>query len=226
MRIVFLHGAGCTIDVWTEQRDAFPDALAYALPGHERSGEPHTIEAFANALLDDLEAGERVILAGHSMGGAIALDAALRGDPRIAGVVMIASGARLRVGPAIFEAIERDFDAATRDIPKYFYADATPERVERSGAMMRRVGQAQVVRDFQACNAFDALSRLEEVSVPLLAVTGDKDVMTPPKFAAAMADRVTGAQARIVPGAGHSVMMERPAETNAALRAFVNQITS
>ena len=58
----------------------------------------------------------------------------------------------------------------------------------------------------------------QKLGVPLLAVTGDRDVMTPPKFAQWLADRVPGAAARIVAGAGHLVMIERPAETNAAIR--------
>jgi pimeloyl-ACP methyl ester carboxylesterase len=226
MRLVFIHGAGCTSEVFTEQRDAFPQALAYALPGHERAGSPDRIDAFASALLDELEGDGPFVLCGHSMGGAIALDAALRRDPRIAGIVLLASGAKLRVGPAIFASLENDFDAATRQLPAYFYADATTERIARSAQMMQRVGQAQTVRDFRACDAFDVLERLGEIAVPLLAVTGDSDVMTPPKFALALTDRVSGAQARIIEGAGHSVMLERPAETNALIRAFVDQITS
>jgi pimeloyl-ACP methyl ester carboxylesterase len=139
---------------------------------------------------------------------------------------MLASGARLRVGPALFESLERDFDAATQEIPRMFYADPTPERMAASTAMMRAVGQAQTIRDFRACDAFDRLGDLGDVTVPLLALTGERDVMTPPKFAYTVADRVPGAQARIVNGAGHLVMVERPDETNAALRAFVDQLTS
>jgi len=92
--------------------------------------------------------------------------------------------------------------------------------------MMRAVGAAQTLRDFRACDAFDRIERLGEVSLPLLALTGEQDVMTPPKFAQALADRVPGAQARIVPQAGHLAMVERPGDVNEALRAFVNQIES
>jgi pimeloyl-ACP methyl ester carboxylesterase len=92
--------------------------------------------------------------------------------------------------------------------------------------MMLAVGQAQTLRDFRACDAFDRIGRLGEVTLPLLAVTGERDVLTPPKFAESLADRVPGASARIVPRAGHLAMVERPGDVNDVLRTFVNQVDS
>ncbi|MDE2483094.1 MAG: alpha/beta fold hydrolase [bacterium] len=222
----FIHGAGCTAEVFAEQLAAFPDALAPTLPGHTTPGAPASIAAFADALEADLAPrGEReIVLVGSSMGGAIALELALRRLPQVAGIVLIGSGARLRVAPAIFESIERDFPAAARMLAGYFFADATPERVERAAAAMLAVGAEQTLRDFHACNAFDATERLGEIAVPLLALVGERDVMMPPKFSQFVADRVPGAQARILPEAGHLAMLESPAATNEALRSFVTQL--
>jgi pimeloyl-ACP methyl ester carboxylesterase len=89
---------------------------------------------------------------------------------------------------------------------------------------MLGVGQPQTRRDFEACNAFDVLDRLGEIRVPLLVLSGENDVMVPPKFALATADRIPGAQARILAGTGHLFFMERPADTNEALRTFVTSI--
>jgi pimeloyl-ACP methyl ester carboxylesterase len=92
--------------------------------------------------------------------------------------------------------------------------------------MMFAVGQAQTLRDFRACDVFDRIGRLGEVTLPVLAVTGELDVLTPPKFAEALADRIPGATARIVPGAGHLAMAERPGDVNDVLRTFVNHLVS
>ena len=224
MQIVFIHGAGCTADVWDAQRPGFADATFYALPGHGRPGAPDSIGAFADALLADLSGDS--ILIGHSMGGAIALECALRGDSRVRALVMLSSGAKLRVGPAIFSALESDFEAASAEVPRYFFAEPTTGRMEQATRAMRAVGQAQTIRDFRACDAFDRIEQLGRVAVPLLALVGDKDVMTPPKFSLALADRVPEGQARILEGAGHLAMVERPDETNAALHAFVDQLHS
>jgi 3-oxoadipate enol-lactonase len=226
--LVFLHGAGCTGAIFAAQTGAFPDATALTLPGHTTPGEPASIEALADAVADDLRARDldRVVLCGHSMGGAIALELALRKEPRVRAVVMLASGARLRVAPAILAQLESDFDGASRDIPRHFFAEPTPERLDAATAMMRAVGQAQTLRDFRACDAFNRIDRLEEVDLPFLALTGERDALTPPKFAATLADRVPGAAARIVPGAGHLAMAERPGDVNDALYAFVNHVAS
>jgi 3-oxoadipate enol-lactonase len=223
MRFVFIHGSGYTGDAFAAQLTAFANALAPTLPGHTggRDG-PDTVSAFADAVADVLQAAEMrdVILCGNSMGGAIALELALRQTPAVGAVVLLGSGVRLRVAPAIFERLEADFPAAARELAAMFFARPKPDLVDAAVATMLRVGQEQTIRDFRACNAFDATERIGDLRVPLLALTGDRDVLTPPKFAQWFADRVPGAQARILPDAGHLAMIERPGETNAALRAF------
>lgn len=227
-QLVFLHGAGCTPSVFAQQLAAFPGSVALPLPGHGTPGEPSSIAEFADALASTLERNDMrdVVLAGSSMGGAIALELALRRNPRVRAVVLLGSSGKLRVAPAIFEAIDRDFPQAARMLAGYFYAQPSEELLERSVAEMLSVGQAQTRRDFEACNAFDVLERLSEVEVPLLVLSGEKDAMVPPKFSLVVADRVPGAEARILEGTGHLLFIERPDDTNEALRTFVSSIDS
>ncbi|HLI98051.1 MAG TPA: alpha/beta hydrolase [Candidatus Baltobacteraceae bacterium] len=223
MTVLFVHGAGCTGAVFVAQATALHGSIAPNLPGHLRAGAPASIGEFADAIEADVRerALDDVVLCGHSMGGAIALEIALRKPAWLRGAVLIGSGARMRVAPAFLDGLQNDFESTARTIAGYFFLDPVPERVDEAVSLMRAVGQDQTLRDFRACDAFDALERLGEVAVPLLAISGESDKLMPPKFALALADRVPGARARIIPGAGHFVMVERPAETTDAVAAFL-----
>ncbi|HTX58920.1 MAG TPA: alpha/beta fold hydrolase [Verrucomicrobiae bacterium] len=222
MTYVFIHGSGCTGEVFAAQSAAFAGSIAPTLPGHGTPGSPCSIDEFADFVAAELAGRDLrdAILCGSSMGGAIALTLGLRRDPRVRALVLIGSGARLRVAPAMLERLESDFAAGARELAPWFFAEPEPARVEAAVRSMLLVGQAQTLRDFRACDAFDVTERLGELSLPLLALTGEHDRLTPPKYAAFLADRVPGASARILPGAGHLAMVERPDEANAALRAF------
>jgi 3-oxoadipate enol-lactonase len=226
LQYFFVHGSGCTGDVFAAQLAAFPDGYATTLPGHAKPGAPATIGDFADAVAAELAANnyDEAIVCGSSMGGAIALELAVRAGPRVKAIVLLGSGSRLRVAPALFESLEGDFPAGARALAPLFFADPTPERIEATVAMMLRVGQAQTVRDFRACDAFDLTDRLGDVRIPILALTGESDRLTPPKYAQLVADRVPGGLARILPGAGHLAMVEKPEETNAALREFAGRL--
>jgi len=221
--LLFLHGAGCTGEVFAAQLPEFLGAAAPNLPGHLREGSPQSIPEFADAV--EAYVRERrlngVVLAGHSMGAAIAIELALRNPPWLRAAVLIGGGARMRVAPALLDGFRTDFEETARTIAGYFFAQNTPERIEAAVERMREVGRDQTLRDFIACDKFDALERLGEIAVPVLAVTGEADKLAPAKHALALAGRVPGAQARIIPDAGHFVMVERPAETNAAIAAFL-----
>lgn len=227
MTFLFIHGAGSDGSAFDRQIGAFPDSRAITLPGRDGvPGAPETIAAFADAVECELSrfAGNGAIVCGSSMGGAIALEVALRSHAPLAGVVTIGSGSRLRVAAALFESLERNFENGSRELAKLLFADPKPALVEPCVAVMRRVGKAQTVRDFRACDAYDATERLAGLTVPLLAIAGSADVLTPPKYAHFLADRVPDGEARILDGAGHLAMIERPDETNAALRAFADRL--
>lgn len=226
MSLFFIHGAGCTAAAFREQRAAFPDALALELPGHDGGrARPASIGEFADFVEGRLEGrpARSAVLCGHSMGGAIALETGLRDNPAVSGLILIGSGARLRVAPALLASLAEDFAAAARDLAPHFFASPEPEWIAEAVAQLERVGAEQSLRDFRACDAFDAVERLGELHVPLLAVTGDADALVPSKYATFLADRVPLGAARIIGGAGHFAMVERPDETNALISAFVAQ---
>ncbi len=119
--LICVHGAGGTHAHWGYQmRDLSDASLIYTidLPGHGRSTPPGrtTVAEYGAALLDmiDVLGLERAALVGHSMGGAIALWAALQAPERVAGLGLVGTGGRLRVAPAILDGLSRDLLATIR----------------------------------------------------------------------------------------------------------------
>ncbi len=231
--VVFLHGAGGSAAMWTQLHAVLgSDRPVYALdlPGHGRSAPldgPITIERYAAVARAFLDAAglARAAVVGHSMGGAIALTLALDLPARLAGLVLAGAGARLRVLPEIIEAIPRDFEGAVERICRLCYGPAaSPEVVARGMAEMRNVPPPVLLGDFVACDRFDVRERLPSIPVPTLVAVGDQDVMTPPRYAAFLADRIPGARLHTVPGAGHMLPVESPASVAALLRPFLARL--
>jgi len=106
--LICIHGAGGTHAHWGYQlRDLANIAQVYTidLPGHGRSAPPGrtAIAGYGAAILGFMDVLElrRAALAGHSMGGAIALWLALAAPERVAGLGLVGAGGRMRVAPAI-----------------------------------------------------------------------------------------------------------------------------
>jgi pimeloyl-ACP methyl ester carboxylesterase len=226
--VLFVHGAGGTHRYWLYQVRDLPRSCSYALdlPGHGGSEGPgrSSIPAYGDWLVSFLDAVEleRAVLVGHSMGGGIALDVALRYPARVAGLGLIATGARLRVAPAILAGIRQDLQAIIRLIGDWAYGpEAPPELVDLGRRQMAETPAQVLYDDMAACDAFDVMERLPEIAAPTLVIVGTQDRMTPPKYAVHLRDNIAGAALHLVEGAGHMVMLENPPAVAQALQTFL-----
>ncbi len=232
--LLLVHGAGGTHLVWPESLRALPGrrVLAVDLPGHGEAPGPgeRTIPAYAAAVIRMLDAlgVARAVVGGHSMGGAIALTLALDAPERVAGLVLVGTGARLRVAPAVLEAAgdpARVREVAAIVAAASFGPDATDHA--RSEYAQEIAGQATGVLhgDLSGCDVFDVMGRLDAVRAPALVVVGTDDVLTPPKYAALLRSRLPGRALLEVPGAGHMVAREAPGPVTAAVAAFLDEVS-
>lgn len=188
-----------------------------SLPGRAGSEGPHPRTAAAAAswvreLLLALEV-PRVVVAGHSVGGAVAIEFALataRGEarPLLEGLALVSSGARLRVLPAVFKALE---DAVSRGENADLSAWLRPDPA-RAGTP-----PAAALEDWRMADAFDRLAGIGAIRARTLVLSGTADPLTPPKYAAFLREAIPGAQLLSLEGAGHDLPLERPADVAAAL---------
>lgn len=229
--VVFLHGAGGTHQHWLYQVRDLPGAATYALdlPGHGRSegSGSDSIAAYGDWLVAFLNEAkvDQAILVGHSMGGGLALDVALRYPDRIAGLGLVATGARLRVVPAILDGILQNPEAAVRLICDFAFGPEAPSEMVRLSRRQMNATLPEVLHgDFVACDAFDVMERLGEIAVPTLILCGTQDHLTPPKYSVYLRDQIRGATFNLVEGAGHMVMVERPRSVSQALTTFLEKL--
>ena len=230
--LLLIHGAGGTHMHWPASLRRLPDWTVYALdlPGHGKSTGPGraSIAAYCDALYGFVQALglARVVLAGHSMGGAIVQEVALHYPGRLAGIVLVGTGARLRVAPAILDGIRSDFPATARTIADWVHDKNVPEQLKRLYLQAVLENDPQVMYgDFYACDQFDRRADVARIATPALVLCGSNDLMTPPKFSESLAQTLPNARLALIPNAGHMVALEAPEEVAAAVNAFLRGLS-
>ena len=226
--IVFVHGWSCDRTYWREQMTAFAArhiVVAVDLAGHGESGigrTAWTMPAFGDdtvAVVEQLGL-ERVVLVGHSMGGDVVVEAALRLGDRVAGVVWVDTYQSLEevTTPeeldAFVEPFRRDFPGQTRRfIRGLFPPTADPVLVDWVADDMA-AAPPEIALDalvYAWGNDGPVLDALERLTVPVVAINPDDR----PTDVESLARR--GVRTVIVRGAGHFPMLEDPAQFDEAL---------
>jgi pimeloyl-ACP methyl ester carboxylesterase len=174
-------------------------------------------------LLDTL-ALERALIVGFSLGGAIAMRAALDHPERVSGLVLVATSSRVgrataewyaqRVAmvdaedPGLSTTLDHDVEDMYRQ---------SPEELE-DGLTIRRQSTADPRGYRNACRALAALNQqpldpeLARITAPTLIVASDNDPLCPPRAAEIMLANMPGSRLCVIKGAGHLIPVERPVE--------------
>lgn len=214
---VFIHGAGGTHLDWPAELRRLPEANAIIpdLPGHGRSPAPglSSIAAYADemiALLDALHI-QRAIIAGHSMGGAIAQTMALRYPDRVQGLILIGTGAKLGVHADTLNGLLTEASKTiTMLVNLYYGTGRTDSMKRRSMQRLADFNPALLHSDYAACNAFDIREQVNQIKAPTLIVGGTDDRLVPYKRSEYLHEQIAGSQLVRVEGAGHFMTLEQP----------------
>jgi pimeloyl-ACP methyl ester carboxylesterase len=230
--LVFIHGSGDSGRIWRLQIEHFgrKNAFAIDLPGHGERVDTlpaqATMEDYAQAVReivrDELRL-ERPVIVGHSLGGGIALMVGLEYGEELGGLILIGTGARLRVHPTLLREAQEAPDLARSHIVEM---GVIPEHLPTILEQVRTKPE-MLYRDLMACDRFDIIQRLHEITVPTMIICGNEDQLTPPRYSDFLLEHLTGiehgASLYIFPDAGHYVMREQPEMVNHAIERWMQR---
>ncbi len=230
-QLVFIPGLAADAIIWQHQMAAMPAQLQPAVTDvHMRHV---TLPEMAATLLQE-HSGE-LILCGASMGGMLAMEVVHQAPQRTIGLALLGTTARpetdamraLREAAIILFEQGRVKELLEANLAMAFHPGRADDSELRQIYLdfVLAAGAAQLIRQNRALMARpDARLHLGLVSCPTLVLCGDSDQLTPPECSREIVQLIKGSELKLVPKCGHMLTMERPAEVNAALLAWLAAI--
>lgn len=233
--LLFIHGGLADRTFWDGQLQAFSTrhrVVAPDLPGHGESGADRTkwgipefgsdIKAVAEA--EDLE---QVVLLGNSLGGPVAVEAALLMPHRVVGVVGVDTFQRLDYSMTPDQARERalafreDYTTSVRQMVKVlFHPDADSSLIAEAERCMQKTAPESAYNMFLSLAGYDPAAAARRLAVPLRAINGDLY----PTDVGAVRGIKPDFEVTLMQHMGHYPMLERPDEFNACVAELVRSL--
>lgn len=238
--LVFLHAFPLDGSMWKEaNRFSDRQTLAPDFPGFgAHPAAAPNLDDFADAVAEAMDnaAISRAVLVGLSMGGYVAFRFHARYPERVAGLVL----ADTRAGADTAEAAAKRTAQAERArregiawlademLPNLLGTTSRNERPHLVEAIRRVMDSASAEGVAQALIAMrerpDSTPALPSIDVPVLALAGAEDAITPPSEARLIADRTPRGRLAEIPRAGHLSALENPEAFTAVLRDFIASV--
>lgn len=239
--VLLLHGLGANSSSWQLQMPALVEVgfrpLALDIPGFGRSrlpGKWSIVRAAAAAagLLQDLNTGPAFVV-GISMGGTVGLQFALDYPQLVKKLVLVNTFAHLRPaqpGGWLYFAWRfvlvhtLGLDTQARFVSKRIFPGTDQEFLRHE--LIAQISQADpgaYRAAMRSLGLYDARTRLDELKMPVLVVTGEKDTTVPLHVQRDLAEGIPKAHQVKIAGAGHAVTVDQPGAFNAALLDFIQE---
>jgi pimeloyl-ACP methyl ester carboxylesterase len=231
--LLLIHGAGACHLCWPAELRRLAGHTVYALdlPGHGNSAGTgqHTIAAYASKVIEFLSAMGifQATLIGHSMGGAVALQAAYEYPKQVAALGLIASGATINVPSNLIENLSNAtmIPVAFEWFQKHLFSVNSSEvMISKTMRILAQARPGVLYGDWQACAQFDLRSKVHQINIPVWLATGAEDQITPVSSANFIASQLLSARMQILPRAGHMLMLEKPQYLGASLSDFLAEL--
>ena len=214
--LVFVHGFTGDSTDWQHQIDEFAGdyrVLVFDNRGHGQSEAPQDHGSYSvNAMTDDAlevvaHAGlQRYHLVGHSMGGAIAQEIALRNPEQLRSLTLH----------------DTSHSFGDHDEPGGTLPYVPPDDVKVAMERVAKMSKDALAGAWQGLIGWrGSTDRAHEITTPTLIIYGDRDASRIIEGSRRLKELIPHANVVSVAGAGHSPQRERPDEYNRALREFL-----
>lgn len=218
--IYLLPGLLCDRDVWHNQEAALSASMEVRIPDFAGMD---SLAGMAEKVLD--EAPDSFSVAGHSMGGRVALEMIHKAPERIENLVLLSVGAH----PVNDEECEQRSslveEAASIGMQRYahswadlmmgFSKEENPEVRKCIESMAKRQTLEEFIAHITAgLGRSDQSVYLPQIRIPVLLVVGEKDAWSPVRQHEAIQVRIPDARLSVIPDAGHMVILDQPAAVN------------
>lgn len=226
--LIYIHGSGCDSSLWDKQLEEI-GGFAIDLPGHGFSDDTNINSVYdyafyvANAAKNLFD---KAVFLGHSLGGAIVQEICLNFKDCVLGIILVGTGARLRVLPELLDGLERRDEKVIDKFVEMSFANAAESM--KNDMKKRFLENIEVLlRDLKACDKFDLLEKYKigeiKIDVPTLIIVGDKDKLTPVKYSQFFKSVIPQAELVVIENAGHMVMLEKVNEFNKAILDYLSK---
>jgi pimeloyl-ACP methyl ester carboxylesterase len=242
--IVLGHSFLCSGEMWAEQVGPLSEhcrVINVDQRGHGRSGpalrdfDLEDMVADVVAVLDHVGV-ERAVWCGLSIGGMVALRAALSVPDRVRALVLVDSDAGAETTAKKLKYRAMDVGAKLfgirpflPSVSRLMFGPSTCRRrrdlVEAWEARFAAVHLPSISRTLGALVRRHSIThRLPEIPVPALVVVGEEDRSLPPSHSIEIADRLPDSTLTVIPGAGHLAALEQPRAVTDAMLQFLRSL--
>ena len=227
--VLLVHGARSNHRIWAPQLQALAPwhtPIAMDLPGHGDSEGPGSTNVseyrdFVKGLVDALGL-DSFVIAGHSMGGSIALDYSLT-YPGVEAFIPVGSAAQWNIDDSYIDVYRKDPEKAVAESAARNFSKNTPRAIVELNEWNNRSTPIEVgIGDLEACNAFNRAPDLSQVNVPTCVICGVEDMYV--DGSESLHAGIKGSEVHWIQNAGHDPSIEQPLTTNKILLDFLNYL--
>jgi len=252
--VVLIHGMGSDHTVWEGLIPLLKEnyrVIAVDLRGHGLSSKtsgPYTIELFAKDIclfLDSLNIDQAHFM-GHSMGGVVLQELAVRHPERFKSLTLISSFAC--IDTPLEEVLTNLKDILIEEGYKAFFDEClkvanSPEFIRKNRVLFSKIRDensricsvSSIVDTINACldiklccdvNLADSIKEdtIKDIRIPTLVIAGDEDVFTPTHHGLKIHESIPNSRMEIIEGGCHNLLVEKPVEICSVIKQFLDDL--